>query len=154
MIDPARYDQARDRIAAAGFTPEVQTKIALLLSAAKNGNLLFHSALQWLPKLGVVQQFIVSQAARELEAVTVLARSTQWSPNPALALAGSRIAAPLTLAWGQVMLPPGPVLNPQAAYRGLSLGHAQLARIRLLPVISIAETRAQLPGTHAAEEGR
>ncbi|HMN74447.1 MAG TPA: hypothetical protein PKC97_00150 [Burkholderiaceae bacterium] len=135
MIDPARYDHARDRIAVAGFTPAIQTKIALLLCAAKNGNLMFHAALQWAPKLGVVQQFLLSQSARELEAVAVLNVATTWARDPALMLEGSRIAAPLALAWSQVMLPPGPMLNPQAAYRGISLGHAQLARIRLLAVI-------------------
>lgn len=135
MIDPARYDQARDRIAAAGFTPAIQTKIALLLCAAKNGNLTFHAALQWAPNLGVVQQFLLSQSARELEAIAVLNVATKWSRDPALLLEGSRIVAPLALAWSQVMLPPGPMLNPQAAYRGISLGHAQLARIRLLAVI-------------------
>jgi hypothetical protein len=135
MIDSVRFDQARDRIAAAGFTPEIQSKITLLLSAAKNGNLMFHANLQWMPGLGVVQQFIISQSARELEAVTLLARTTQWSSDPALALTASRIVAPLVTAWSQIMLPPGPVFNPQAAYRGISLGHAQLARIRLLPII-------------------
>jgi hypothetical protein len=135
MIDPARFDQARDRIAASGFTPKIQSKIALVLSAAKNGNLMFHAALQWMPNLGVVQQFIISQSARELEAVTLLSRTAQWSADPTLAVEASRIVAPLLMAWGQIMLPPGPMLNPQAAYRGISLGHAQLARIRLLPVI-------------------
>ena len=135
MIDPARYDQARDRIAAVGFTPEIQSKIALVLSAVKNGNLMFQASLQWMPNLGVVQQFIISQSARELEAVTLLARTTQWSRDPGLLLAANRIVAPLIMAWNKIMLPPGPLLNPQAAYRGISLGHAQLARIRLLPVI-------------------
>jgi hypothetical protein len=135
MIDPALFDKARDRIAADGFTPDIQTKIALLLSAAKNGNLIFHGHLQWMPNLGVVQQFIISQSARELEAVTLLTRTTEWSQNPTLALEASRITAPIALAWGEIMMPPGPLFNPQAAYRGLSLGHAQLARIRLLPVI-------------------
>lgn len=135
MIDPALYDQARDRIAANGFTPEIQTKISLLLCAAKNGNALFHSGVQWVPNFGVVQQFILSQYSREIEAVTLLGRTTHWSQNPMLATEGARIIAPLTLAWGQVMAPPGPMFNPQAAYRGITLGHAQLARIRLLPVI-------------------
>ena len=134
MIDPALYDQARDRIAASGFTPEIQTKITLFLCTAKNGNLMFHSSVQWMQNLNVVQQFILSQYSRELEAVTLLSRTTQWAANPALAVEASRIAAPLMLAWGQIMLPPGPLLNPQAAYRGISLGHAQLARLRLLPV--------------------
>ena len=135
MIDPALFDQARDRIAADGFTPEIQTKITLFLCTAKNGNLMFHSSVQWMQNLNVVQQFILSQYSRELEAVTLLSRTAQWATNPALAVEASRIAAPLMLAWGQIMLPPGPMLNPQAAYRGISLGHAQLARIRLLPVI-------------------
>ena len=135
MIDPALYDCARDRIAATGFTPDIQSKIALVLSAAKNGNLMFHANLQWMPNLGVVQQFFISQAAHELEAVTLLACTTKWSADPALAMEANRIVAPLLSAWGQIMLPPGPVVNPQAAYRGISLGHAQLARIRLLPVI-------------------
>ena len=130
MIDPALYDQARDRIAANGFTPEIQTKITLLLCTAKNGNLMFHSSVQWMQNLNVVQQFILSQYSRELEAVTLLSRTTQWSKDPTLALEGSRIVAPLMMAWGQIMLPPGPMLNPQATYRGISLGHAQLARIR------------------------
>ncbi len=135
MIDPALFDQARDRIAADGFTPEIQTKITLFLCTAKNGNLMFHSSVQWMQNLNVVQQFILSQYSRELEAVTLLSRTAQWATDPALAVEASRIAAPLMLAWGQIMLPPGPMLNPQAAYRGISLGHAQLARIRLLPVI-------------------
>jgi len=135
MIDPALFDQARDRIAADGFTPEIQTKITLFLCTAKNGNLMFHSSVQWMQNLNVVQQFILSQYSRELEAVTLLSRTAQWATDPTLAVEASRIAAPLMLAWGQIMLPPGPMLNPQAAYRGISLGHAQLARIRLLPVI-------------------
>lgn len=135
MIDPALYDQARDRIAADGFTPDIQSKLALVVCAAKNGNLLFQSQAQWLPNLGVAQQFFISQAARELEAVTLLLRTTQWSTNPALALEAQRIVAPLLAAWAKVMQFPGPLFNPQAVYRGISLGHAQLARIRLTPII-------------------
>jgi hypothetical protein len=135
MIDPSLYDRARDHIAATGFTSDLQTRITLILCAAKTGNLAFHSTMQWLPNLGVIEQFVISQAARELEAVTLLTRTTQWSPNPALALEANRIAAPLTSAWTRILMAPGPLLDPTAVYRGLSLGHAQLARIRLLPVI-------------------
>lgn len=135
MIDPVLFDQARDRIAASGFTPEIQSKIALVLCATKNGNLAFHNAMQWLPNLGVVQQFVISQAARELEAVTLLTRTTQWASNPALALEANRIVAPLVVAWTQIMMPPGPMFDPKSIYRGISLGHAQLARIRVNAVI-------------------
>jgi len=135
MIDPARYDKARDRIAECGFTPDIQSKITLVVCAAKNGNLLFQGQAQWLPKLGLVEQFFISQAARELEAVTLLMRTVRWSADPRLALAAQKIVAPLLIAWGEVMQFPGPLLNPAAVYRGISLGHAQLAHFRLLPII-------------------
>lgn len=105
------------------------------MCAAKNGNLMFHAGVQWLPQLNLVQQFVLSQYLRELEAITLLSKTVSWSANPLLAVHAGRIVAPLSAAWAQIMLPPGPMLNPQAAYRGISLGHAQLARIRLLPVI-------------------
>jgi len=135
MIDPVLYDQARDRIASSDFTPEIQTKIALVLSAAKSGNLAFHWHLQWMPNLGLVQQFIISQSAREMEALALLRRTAQWSFDPRLLPAAMGIVAPLIMAWGQIMLPPGPLFSPLAAYRGITLGHAQLARIRLAPII-------------------
>jgi hypothetical protein len=46
-----------------------------------------------------------------------------------------RITAPLAMAWGRVMQAPGPLFSPDAAYRGISLGHAQFARIRLAPIV-------------------
>jgi hypothetical protein len=135
MIDPSLYDEARDRIAAAGFTPAIQTKIALVLSTAKSGNLMFNASLQWMPKLGLAKQFIISQSSRELEAITLLASTTIWDRDVALVFDAGRITAPLMMAWGQIMMPPGPAFSPPAGYRGLSLGHAQLARLRLTPVI-------------------
>lgn len=135
MIDPTLYDRARERITAHGFTPEIQTKLTLFLCAVKNGSLMFHAGVQWMPQLNLVQQFILSQYSRELEAVTLLNKTTQWSANPMLAADAARIVAPLGMAWARLMLPPGPMLNPRSAYRGISLGHAQLARIRLLAVL-------------------
>ena len=130
-----RYDQARAHIARVGFTPDIQSKIALLLSAAKSGNLMFHAQLQWMPNLGLAQQFIISQSAREMEALALLRSMVQWSPDPRLLIESIPIVAPLTTAWGQILMPPGPLFLPRAAYRGISLGHAQLAGIRLSPII-------------------
>jgi hypothetical protein len=135
VIAPELYDQARDCIAAHGFTPAVQAKIALVLGAAKNGNLAFQAVMQWVPALGVAQQFIISQAARECEAVALLARTAQWLGSPALLPEAGRITAPLLSAWGRVMQLPGPLFSASAVYRGLSLGHAQFARMRLAPIL-------------------
>ncbi|MBA2963784.1 MULTISPECIES: hypothetical protein [Ramlibacter] len=135
MIAPELYDRARDRVAESGFTAPVQTRIALVLTAAKNGNLAFHLLMQWVPGMGLAQQFLISQAAREMEAITLLARTTQWLGTPAALVQAGRITAPLAMAWSRVMQAPGPLFSPDAAYRGLSLGHAQFARIRLAPIV-------------------
>ncbi|KAA6186673.1 hypothetical protein F2Q65_04700 [Thiohalocapsa marina] len=136
MIEPILYDQARERIESDGLTADVQTKIALLLSGTKTGNAAYHSWVQWMARLDAAQQSAFTQYSRELEAISLLLRTTSWSINPALPLRGNQIISPLAMAWGQILLPPpGPALNPDAAFRGLALGHAQLARIRFAPVI-------------------
>ena len=135
MIEPALYDQARDRIAASGLTPELQTKISLVLCAADNANLLFQNQAQWHPASGLAQQFFVSQASRELEGVALLMRTTQWTANPILIFHAQRIVFPLLMAWCETLQFPGPLLDQAAFYRGISLGHAQFARMRLLPII-------------------
>jgi hypothetical protein len=136
MIEPVLYDQARERIESDGFTPDVQTKIALLLSATKTGNAAYHSWVQWMARLDVMQQYAFTQYSRELEAVSVLLRTARWSTNPALLIRANQIIAPLATAWSQILLLPlGPAFNPDAVNRGLALGHAQLARIRLAPII-------------------
>ena len=135
MIPVELFDQARDRIAKRGFTPAIQAKVALVLTAAKSGNLAFHAVMQWVPALGLAQQFVITQAARELEAITLLARSTHWGAAAPLAAQAWRMTAPLAAAWGRVMQAPGPLFSPSAVYAGLSLGHAQFARIRLAPIV-------------------
>lgn len=135
MTAPELYDQARDRIAQSGFTPAIQAKIALLLIAAKSGNLMFQSQLQLVQKLGLAQQFIITQSAREMEALALLRSTVQWSADARPVFESIPILAPLTMAWSQVLMPPGPLFSPRAAYRGITLGHAQLSRIRLSPII-------------------
>lgn len=136
MIEPILYDQARERIESDGLTPDLQTKMALLLSGTKSGNAAYHSWVQWMPRLDIAQQYAFTQYSRELEAISLLLRTTKWSTNPTLLFRSHQIIAPLAMAWSQILLLPlGPALNPDVAFRGLALGHAQLARIRLAPVI-------------------
>ena len=171
MIAPALYDSARDRIAAEGLTADVQSKVSLILCAAKNANLLFQNQAQWfpplgilqpffasqifresemvtnnanllfqnqaqwLPALGVAQQFFISQAFRESEMVTLLTRTTLWTPDISLFIQAQSIVFPLLSAWEEVMRFPGPLYDTRAFFRGVSLGHAQLARIRMTPIL-------------------
>ncbi|MEA3639683.1 MAG: hypothetical protein VBE63_07035 [Lamprobacter sp.] len=136
MIDSTGYDQARDYIATEGFTAELQTKIAFFINAVKTGNVAYHSWVQWLVGLNVAQQQALSQYSRELEAISLLVRTARWSSDPMLFMRGQQIVAPLASAWSQILFAPfGPMLNQDAAYRGMALGHAQLARVRLAPII-------------------
>jgi len=135
VIAPELYDRARDTISAKGFAPEIQTKIAILLTAAKNVNAMVLSSAEVQPFFTVAHQFIHSQYFREVEAVALLARVTRWAGNPLLYAEGTTVVAPLWAEGWRVVLPPGPLLDPRAAYSGLALGHALLARIRLAPVI-------------------
>jgi hypothetical protein len=136
MIDSALYDQTRDHIATEGFTAEVQTKIAFFINASKTGNVAYHSWVQWMVGLNVAQQQALSQYSREIDAISLLARTARWSSDPLLFIRGQQIVAPLASAWSQILFAPlGPLLNSGAAYRGMALGHAQLARVRLTPII-------------------
>lgn len=135
MIDSALYDIVRQQLAEQGFTADTQTRLSLLLIAAKQGNASFHAAAASLPMQHPAQQFLLSQSFRETEALTLLQRVTQWSANPGCYVEAARLLAPLSSAWGGLLLS-GAALSGGAAYfRGIALGHATLARIRLTPVI-------------------
>lgn len=135
MIPSAIYDSARDRIAAEGLTPDVQSKISLILCAAKDANLLFQNQVQWFSTPDLARQFFISQTFREFEMVTLLTRTTRWTPDFSVFIEAQRIVFPLLAAWAEVMRFPGPLVDRMAFYRGISLGHAQLARIRLTPIL-------------------
>ncbi|NCA71932.1 MAG: hypothetical protein EOM91_18010 [Sphingobacteriia bacterium] len=136
MIEPRHSEPARARIATEGFTPDLQSKIAVLLGATKGDNAAYHSWVQSMARWNVMQQYAFTQYSREIDAISELIRVTRWSSNPAILIRGHQIVAPLTLGWSRIlMVPLGSPLNPEVAYRGLALGHAQWARMRLTPVI-------------------
>ena len=130
-----QYDAARAVIAERGFDTAVQTKISLFLGAAKAVNATILAAAELQPRITIAYPFVHGQYCREVEFALLLARVTRWSANWAIYAEGTRQTAPLWALWGQLQWPPGPAAGAQAAYAGLALGHALLARVRLAPVI-------------------
>lgn len=131
-----RYDQARAAIARQGFSPDIQTKISLFLSAAKNAHVVFLGASQWTPSVGAEQQLLHTQYFRELEGVMLLSKVTRWSPSLSLYNEAVAINAPIWKEWPNVSgLSGGVMVQAEQYYTGLALGHALLSQLRLVPVI-------------------
>jgi len=130
------FDAARDAIAKTGFTPVVQTKISMLLSAAKNVNALFLGAVEFRPFVGLEQQFLHTQYFQEMESVLLLAKVTRWVSDPRVYREALEFTAPIWKEWQHIT---GPFcighLNPLGFYQGLALGHAMLSQLRITPVI-------------------
>lgn len=131
----AAYDRARAAIAQRGFDPDTQTRISLFATAAKGVNAAFLGTLEMLPGMSVAQEFIHSQYFRELELGSLLGRATTWTTNPVVYAEAQALAMPLWAALWAIQTPPGPLGDDRARLRGLALGHAFLARIRLSPLI-------------------
>lgn len=152
-----QYDRIRDRIALAGLTPEIETRIALFVCASKAVNLPFLAlagaalppAFAW-PGLGgglgsglggggasgpggIVWQYLNSQLFRESEAVSLLCRTTRWSPDPSVYMAGAQLVAPLSTEAARTGFAglPGEGLGIEA----LAFGYALLATVRLTPIL-------------------
>ncbi len=130
------FDAVRDRLQQTGFTPTVQTKISLFITAAKNANALFLSAVELRPFIGAEHQLLHSQYFQEMESILLLAKVTRWVTDPRVYTESITIAAPL---WNEWRLKLGffglTALDPRAFYQGLALGHALLSQLKMSPII-------------------
>ena len=137
------YDAVRDVIAQNGFTPEMQTKISLFLTATKNANALFLGAVEFRPFLGLEQQFLHTQYFQEMESLLLLTKVTRWSSDPRLYTEALNYTAPLWAEWRAISGPFGiGHLNPLGFYQALALGHAMLSQVRLTPIIPVDADKA------------
>jgi hypothetical protein len=130
------FDGVRDRLQKTGFTPIVQTKISLFITAAKNANALFLSAVELRPFIGAEQQLLHSQYFQEMESILLLAKVTRWVSDPSVYTESINIAAPL---WNEWRLKLGffglSAFDPRTFYQGLAMGHALLSQIKISPII-------------------
>jgi hypothetical protein len=133
------YDRARAHIAADGFTPGVQTRIAAFVGAAKAVNMPFLTLAMAGPAQSLAWQALASQAFREAEAMTLLTRVTQWSLDPRDTAAAAALAAPLWAEAARAGFAGFPASAEGVSLDALAFGHALLARIRLAPIVPEAE---------------
>ncbi|NWG73541.1 MAG: hypothetical protein HXY24_02865, partial [Rubrivivax sp.] len=105
------------------------------VGATQTINATILAAVELQPQVTVAYPFVHGQFFRELEFVSLLARVTRWSANPALYAEAASLATPLWLQWWQLQLPPGPWFDASKSFTALAFGHAVLARVRLAPVI-------------------
>lgn len=130
------YDIAREAMRKSGMTPMVQTKISLMLMAAKNVNALFLGAVEFLPFVGPEQQLLHAQYFQEMESILLLTKVTHWAPDPRIYIESMPILAPIWGEWRRRFALSGiSALDPKGFYQGLALGHALLSKIRVVPVI-------------------
>jgi hypothetical protein len=135
----AAFDRVRARIAAEGFTPDMQTRIALFLCATKAVNLPFLTLAAAGPAQGLVWQALTSQLFREAEALTLLLRVTQWSLDPAVYAESLQMTAPLYAESARSGFTGWPPPAEGVGLEALALGHALLATVRLAPVVPAGE---------------
>ncbi len=150
-----QYDRIRAKIATHGFTPEIETRIAIFMAASKAVNLPFLSLASAAPGMpfgwaalgprapsaevgatgAIAWQALNTQLFHESEALTLLLRVTRWAPDPLVYAQSLPLVAPLyaeSMRVGFKGLPrPGDAIGIEA----LALGHALLATIRLTPIL-------------------
>lgn len=130
------YDSVRKVVEEVGFTPELQTKISLFLSTAKNANAMFLGTVEFRPFVGIEQQMLHTQYFQELESVMLLSKVTRWATDPRLFSEAVTVAAPIINEWRSIAGIFGMgYMEPEGYYRGLALGHALLSQLRLSPII-------------------
>jgi hypothetical protein len=129
------YDRIRARIEKTGFTPEIQTRITLFLCASKAVNIPFLALAGLAPAGNLVWQALNTQLFRESEAMTLVARSTQWSLDPLIYYQSTQLAQPLYREAARSGFRGWSGSSDGSSFEALAFGHALLATIRLTPII-------------------
>lgn len=129
------FDGARATIARSGVSPEIETKLALLVGTAKSANAMLLAPIVWQPMATLAHQFLHAQYCQELQAVGLLARVTRWTPQPMTYARNASIVAPVWKATGSPELINAFGGDIRAFYGILALGHALLSTIRLTPIL-------------------
>ena len=129
------FDRARATIARSGMSPEIETKLALFVGAAKGANTMMLAPIVWQPMATLAHQFLHAQYCQEVQTIGLLARVTRWIPQPTIYARNATIVSPI---WNDLCAPSDVTAfgNDMRAFYGvLALGHALLSTIRLTPIL-------------------
>jgi hypothetical protein len=134
-MDIETFNSARAAIARSGFSPEIETRLALFIAAAKSANAMMLAPIVRQPMATLAHQFLHAQYCQELQAVGLLARVTRWAPQPMIYARNASIVAPVWKTMGSAELLNAFGGDVRAFYGILALGHALLSTIRLTPIL-------------------
>lgn len=134
-----QYDRIRAAIQKDGFTPTMETRISLFLTACKAVNLPFLSLSNFTPTPALVWQATNSQLFRESEAMALLMRVTRWSMLPPVYLHSAALTAPIYTECLNVGFTGWPLKPGGTGIEAMALGHALLATVRMTPIIPANE---------------
>ncbi|WP_116135011.1 hypothetical protein [Tropicimonas sp. IMCC34043] len=129
------YDRIRASIQKDGFTPTLETRISLFLTACKAVNLPFLSLSSFAPAGGPLWQASHSQLFRESEAMALLMRVTHWSMLPLVYVQSAGLTAPIYAECLDTGFTGWPASSDSLGIEAMALGHALLATVRLTPIV-------------------
>lgn len=127
-------DAAVEYFSTASLTADQQTKISNFLINVRLTNAMILSKNEILPLDWRVYAFLHKQYYKELELVTRLQKSTQWSMNPLVYLDGSRMNVEFWNKTRAYMFMSGFISVDRPFYEYLALSHAFMSEIRLIPL--------------------
>lgn len=117
--------------------PDVQTRISLFIQGIKTINATILSRVEFQPMEWVPYRFMHAQCYKEFEMATLLARSTTWSSNPSVFLAGTQLNLVVWQEASAARFVGGMFKVDRTFYEYLSLAHAFLSVVRILPLLSV-----------------
>lgn len=119
------------------FDADIQTRISLFIQGIKTVNATILSRVEFQPMEWVPYRFLHAQCYKEFEMATLLARSTTWSNNPAVFLAGTQLNLTIWQETGAARFMAGIFKVDRTFYEYLALAHAFLSATRVLPLLSV-----------------
>ncbi len=128
------YNILRDRIVSEGLSGALQTRITLYLTGIRFITIPALAGAWMTPKQDLGTQALGSQFFRETEAVAMLMRATNWSPDPVAQFQIALTIQPILTSATVASLSAIKDRN-LAAVHLLALEHALLATVKLAPIL-------------------
>lgn len=130
-------NQAKDFFSQQELDADTQTRISLFLQGIKSINATIlarveFQALEWLPYKALHSQYF-----KEIELSTLLGKSTVWSSNPSIYMDATNLNLALWQETNAARFMQSALQVDRTFYEYLSLSHAFMSDIRLMPLLPI-----------------
>jgi hypothetical protein len=116
---------------------DVQSRISLFIQGIKSINAAILARVEFQPMEWVPYKFMHAQCYKEFEMATLLAKSTTWSGDPQVFLAGTQLNLAVWQETGAARFMAGMFKVDRNFYEYLALSHAFLSVVRILPFLSV-----------------